>query len=493
MIAEVILLIVTLVLLHHLFHRYTEPSNLPPGPRPYPLIGNLPQVVGSFSSLHVKFTELAKAYGSVYTLYLNGQRSVVVGSAKALHEGLVERKDAIAGRPYSFSMEYGCKGCKNVGFADFSPLYLFKRRVVHSSLRQYYPQVEDNVNHQLDDVLTRIKALDGTAFDPHYLLSLVSLNLMSSITFGTNYTLDDPEFLRLVQMNDAFGQCFGAFNILDMFPFLLHFPIKASKLLKYLATDRYDFLMEKARKHEINYDGKTIRDLTDGFIKALSEAEKDGSEIHSLIDTDHVAMTMGDMVFAGSETSATTMRWMLAYLTVYPEVQARLHQQLDDVIGRDKNTIITLNDRDRLPYVEAVIAETLRVSPPGPFLLPHKATCDTTLDGYLIPKDTTVIFNLWKIQNDPAEWADPHVFNPARFLDEEGKFVNNKNLLPFSAGRRVCLGEKVAKMELFLMTSRLLRHLEFKPLSDGPLPSLEGTYGVVYYPMPYKIRALERL
>ncbi|XP_048588771.1 cytochrome P450 2F5-like [Nematostella vectensis] len=186
MIAEVILLIVTLVLLHHLFHRYTEPSNLPPGPRPYPLIGNLPLLIGSFSSLHAKLTELAKTYGSVYILYLNGQRSVVVCSAKAAREGLVERKDAFSGRPYSFSLDYINKGSKNIGFLDYCPSFLLKKRVVQSSMRQYYPQVEDKVNHQLDDVLARIKALDGTAFDPHHLLSLVTLNLVTSIVFGTN-------------------------------------------------------------------------------------------------------------------------------------------------------------------------------------------------------------------------------------------------------------------------------------------------------------------
>ncbi|EDO35647.1 predicted protein, partial [Nematostella vectensis] len=220
MIIEVILLIVTLVLLRHLFHRYTEPSNLPPGPRPYPIIGNSPLLIGSFSSLHVKFTELAKTYGSVYTLYLNGQRSVVVCSAKAAREGLVERKDAFSGRPYSFSLDYVSNGSKAIRFTDVCPTYFLKKRIVKSSMRQYYPQVEDQVNHQLDEVLARIKALEGTAFDPHHLLSLITLNLVTSMTFGTNYTLDDPEFLLLVQLIDDSTRSIGAMSTLDMFPYL---------------------------------------------------------------------------------------------------------------------------------------------------------------------------------------------------------------------------------------------------------------------------------
>ncbi|EDO30835.1 predicted protein [Nematostella vectensis] len=473
MIAEVILLIVTLVLLHHLFHRYTEPSNLPPGPRPYPLIGNLPLLIGSFSSLHVKLTELAKTYGSVYTLYLNGQRSVVVCSAKAAREGLVERKGAIAGRPYSFCRDYA--------------------RIVQSSMRQYFPQVEDKVNHHLGEVLARIKMLDGTAFDPHYLLNLVTLNVVSSITFGTDYKFEDPEFQHVLRLNDAVGRSFKAFNILDVFPFLIHLPFSASKDLKCVCAERGKYAMDKARRHVDSYDSDRIRDLTDGFIKGLAEAVKEDDKVESFFTTEHVAMVMSEMTIAGSETASTTMRWMLAYLAVYPEVQARLHQQLDDVIGRNKNKIITLKDRDRLPYVEAVIAETLRISTPGPLAIPHKATCDTTINGYFIPKDTTVIFNLWGVHHDPAEWADPHVFNPARFLNKDGKLIKSEKLMPFGGGRRVCPGEKMAKMELFLMTATLFQHLQFMPELDGPSPSLEGAMGVVHFPLPYKIRALQRL
>ncbi|XP_001632993.2 cytochrome P450 2E1 [Nematostella vectensis] len=493
MIAEILLLIVTLVLLHHLFYRYTEPSNLPPGPRPYPLIGNTPLLIGSFSSLHVKLTELAKIYGSVYTLYLNGQRSVIVCSAKAAREGLVERKDAIAGRPYSFTLDYVTNGSKNITFSDFCPTFLLKKRIAQSSMRRYYPQVEDKVNNQLEEVLARIKALDGTAFDPHHLLSLVTLNLVTSMTFGTNYTLDDPEFLLLVQMIDDSTRSIGSMSTLDMFPFLMHLPISTSKLLKSITKTVNEYFMKQVQRHIDSNDGKSIRDLTDGYIKGLTEAEKEDASVHEVNSIEHIAMVMADMIVPGSETSSTTMGWMIAYLAVYPEVQARLHQQLDDVIGRDKNTVITLKDRDRLPYVEAVIAETMRISTAVPLAIPHKATCDTTINGYFIPKDTTVIFNLWGVHLDPTEWADPHVFNPARFLDEDGKFIKSEKLLPFGAGRRVCPGEKIAKMQLFLMTSRLLRHLEFKPPLDGPPPSLQGMKGSALYKLPYKIRALERL
>ncbi|XP_048588770.1 cytochrome P450 1A1-like, partial [Nematostella vectensis] len=421
------LLIVTLVLLRHLFHRYTEPSNLPPGPRPYPIIGNSPLLIGSFSSLHVKFTELAKTYGSVYTLYLNGQRSVVVCSAKAAREGLVGRKDAFSGRPYSFSLDYVSNGSKAISFTDVCPTYFLKKRIVQSSMRQYYPQVEDKVNHQLDEVLARIKALDGTAFDPHHLLSLITLNLVTSMTFGTNYTLDDPEFLLLVQMIDDSTRSIGSMSTLDMFPFLMHLPIRTSKLLKSIAKNRNEYFMKQVQRHIDSNDGKSIRDLTDGYIKGLTEAEKEDASVHEVNSIEHIATTMGEMITAGSETSATTMGWMLAYLTVYPEVQARLHRQLDDVIGRDKNTIITLKDRDRLPYVEAVIAETMRISTAVPLAIPHKATCDTTLNGFFIPKETTVILNLWGVHHNPAEWADPHVFNPARFLDKDGSSSRMKN------------------------------------------------------------------
>ena len=128
-------------------------------------------------------------------------------------------------------------------------------------------------------------------------------------------------------------------------------------------------------------------------------------------------------------------------------------------------------------------------------LFGHKTTCDTTLSGYHIPKDTTVLLNIWAINHDEREWEDPDEFNPNRFLDSDGHFTGTTKMsyMPFGAGRRVCLGESLAKTELFLLSATLLQKFKFENPPECPLPDLQGgTDGLVVSPKPFKIIAKER-
>ena len=169
-----------------------------------------------------------------------------------------------------------------------------------------------------------------------------------------------------------------------------------------------------------------------------------------------------------------------------------LHQELDQVIGPDR--LPELKDKKNLPYLEAIIAETLRLSSLAPLALPHKATVDTTLQGYNIPKETTVLINLWSLHHDPTIWDDPHSFIPERFLDNDGKFVPPKQdrFLPFAAGRRACLGEPLARVELFLILARLLHSFRLENPPGCDLPTLKPIAGLALMPQPFRVCAFNR-
>uniref|UniRef100_A0A673AWZ3 Cytochrome P450 2K1-like n=1 Tax=Sphaeramia orbicularis TaxID=375764 RepID=A0A673AWZ3_9TELE len=124
---------------------------------------------------------------------------------------------------------------------------------------------------------------------------------------------------------------------------------------------------------------------------------------------------------------------------------------------------VRVNDRKNLPYTDAVVHETQRMANVVPMSLPHKTSQDVAFQGYFIKKGTTVFPLLASVLYDESEWESPHTFNPAHFLDEESKFIKRDAFLPFSAGRRVCLGESLAKMELFLFFTSLLQHFRFTP------------------------------
>ena len=182
----------------------------------------------------------------------------------------------------------------------------------------------------------------------------------------------------------------------------------------------------------------------------------------------------------------------MLYLIHNPGVQQKLHQELDQVIGTER--LPELRDKKKLPYLEATITETLRISSLGPLALPHKTTVDTTLQGYSIPKNTTVLTNLWSLHHDPEIWFDPNTFMPERFLDKEGNFVPPKadRFLSFSAGHRNCIGESLARIEIFLILARLLHSVRFENPSGYDLPTLIPVVGLVLMPQPFSVCALNR-
>ena len=170
-----------------------------------------------------------------------------------------------------------------------------------------------------------------------------------------------------------------------------------------------------------------------------------------------------------------------------------IYDEIVEVIGTKRYPV--LSDRSSLPLLQATIQETLRLSSIAPMGVPHKTTKDVIIDGNKhIPQNTQVIFNLWSMHRDEREWDNPHDFNPYRWLDEDNKYIpgRHKSFLPFSAGRRVCLGEPLAKTEVFLIFSRLMRNFKIYHNSDEPFPGLDGITSVILSPYPFTVRLSAR-
>lgn len=482
--------------------------SLAPGPSPYPLIGNMLRLAGKPG--HVAMTEIAEEYGKIYTLYLpGGQRCVVVNSIDLAREALLTKRDDFSGRPTTFIGNYLSRGCKDIICADFTQTMLLQRKIAHSALRMYgsgLKHLEGLICGEVDHLAKRLSAHQGEAIDPKKDITLTILNVICAVVYGESYDIKDEEFLRIVEYNDDFIRLFGSYNILDLLPWLRFFPLEDVKTLRESRAIRDEVLGTKYREHKKRFEEDNannnfeIEDLTDALLKAYYEAKEEDGKVSLLLTEDHLVMTMNDVFNAGLETTATTLRWLLAYMVTYPEVQARLHAELDDVIGCGR--MPCLKDRGNLPYLESTIAEVLRIAAIVPLSLPHKATCDTTLGGYDVPKDTMLITNVWAMHHDVDEWVKPEVFNPERFLDKEGKYGGSerkvsaagvRSYLPFSAGRRGCLGESLAKTELFLVASRLMHQFKIENPPGKPLPDLTGHVGVVLMPGPFEVCIKERM
>ena len=163
-----------------------------------------------------------------------------------------------------------------------------------------------------------------------------------------------------------------------------------------------------------------------------SEMERLSMNCQFSFTDNHARFSVRELFVAGTDTTATTIRWALLYFTFYPDVQERLWQEINDIIGTSR--LPTLEDKVKMPYAQALITETLRMANTVPLGLPHATSCDFHFRGYVIPKGTMVTPMLASYTADPVMFPEPEVFNPSRFIDEEGKLTGLEKVLTFSLG-----------------------------------------------------------
>lgn len=182
--------------------------------------------------------------------------------------------------------------------------------------------------------------------------------------------------------------------------------------------------------------------------------------------------TLLDLFFAGGETTANTIHWICLHLAAHQDAQKMLQQEIDTVIGHSRKP--QLSDESSMPYTFAVIQESMRLASLVPFGIFHSTTNDVTLRGYKIPKDTMVLMNIYSALRDKEYWKpDPETFRPERHIDSNGKIIKHDPMLTFSVGKRVCIGETLARNELFLWVTSLFQNFSVTPDPEKPNISLE--------------------
>ena len=368
-----------------------------------------------------------------------------------------------------------------------------------TALRLYLkdaPLVEKRVAEQGRRILQYFGDQNGKAFDPNNVIPLSVSNVICGIIFGNKFDSSHPDFPRLVQLLEATFEASDMnqqIPFLDLFSWTRHLPIKAYQWLREVIIEIRGILRKQLREGEKEFDpDEPIGDLIRALCKARNEAEiGEAEERAALLSEDHLVGSIQDMFVAGYETTTTTLRYAIAYLTNFPEYQSKIQQELDDAVGRDR--FPNLDDRPNLPVTQAVIMEVQRLGNIADSA-PHYTMTDTTLCGYRVPKDTVVMVNLEAVHLDPECWENPEDFNPYRHINENGNLITGQgNWLPFSAGRRVCAGESLAKVELFLFFSIMLQSFTFEPEEGKGPPSLKGEVGLlIKRPRPYRVMAVKR-
>ncbi|XP_036403174.1 cytochrome P450 1B1 [Megalops cyprinoides] len=471
-------------------------TDSPPGPFPWPVIGNAVQLG---SAPHIYFTRMAKKYGEVFQIKL-GSRVVVVLNGEAIRTALIKKGADFAGRPDFTSFRFISNG-KSMAFGNYNDWWKVHRKVAQTTVRTFSTSnvqtkkaFENHVVSEARELLHLFmkKTKESKYFQPHTYLIVSTANIMSAVCFGKRYSYNDAEFQQVVGRNDQFTKTVGAGSIVDVMPWLQYFPNPIKTIFgnfKALNKDFYEFISQKVLEHRKTIQSRTIRDMTDAFIVALDQGMTGSSGV--FLGKEYVPPTVSDIFGASQDTLSTALQWIILILVRFPDIQRQLQEEVDKVV--DRSRLPTIEDQPRLPYIMAFIYEVMRFTSFVPVTIPHSTTTDTSILGYHIPKDTVVFINQWSVNHDPAKWTQPEVFDPLRFLDESGALDKDltSSVLIFSMGKRRCIGEDLSKMQLFLYTTLLMHQCVFSANPDEAI-NMDYMYGLTLKPKPFTIAVTHR-
>ncbi|XP_004700350.1 cytochrome P450 2D14 isoform X1 [Echinops telfairi] len=483
---------VFLLLVDLMYRRVHWAARYPPGPLPLPVLGNMLQL--NFKDLPHSMSQLRRRFGDVFSLQMCWTPVVVVNGLAAVREALVLRGEDTADRPPMPVYKHIGFGpqAQGVILARYGPAWREQRRFSLSTLRNFglgKKSLEQWVTEEADCLCAAFAAQDGCPFSPNTLLNKAVSNVIASLTHGRRFEYDDPTFLKLLATVEQGLKEDSTFlrELLNTCPILLRIPGLASKVFSGLRAfmDLLDGLVTEHR--ESREPGQPPRDLTDAF---LDQVDKDQGKPESSFTDENLRMVVADLFSAGMVTTSTTLAWALLLMILHPDVQRRVQQEIDEVIGQGRRP--ELGDQTRMPYTTAVVHEVQRFGDIVPLNLPHMTTCDTEVQGFIIPKGTMLFLNLSSVLKDESFWEKPFRFHPEHFLDAQGRYVKQEAFMPFSAGRRTCLGEPLARMELFLFFTRLLQRFSFSVPPGQPLPSDHGVYAFLVSPAPFQLCAVPR-
>ncbi|XP_022374663.1 cytochrome P450 2D15 isoform X2 [Enhydra lutris kenyoni] len=481
------------LLLVDLIHRHRcWAARYPPGPMPLPLLGNLLQM--DFRNTLCYFDQLRQRFGNVFTVHLAWTPMVVLNGLDAVREALVYHSEDTADRPPMPIYEHlGFKPhSQGVILARYGREWREQRRFSLSTLRNFglgKKSLEQWVTEEASRLCEAFADYAGRPFSPGALMDKAVSNVISSLTYGRRFEYDDPLLLKLLdQLHAGVEEDQGVLReVLNSFPVLLHIPGLAGKVFS--AQKAFMTLIDElVQEHRTTRDPtQPPRDLTDAF---LDEVEKAKGNPKSSFNDENLSMVTSDLFAAGMVSTSATLTWALLLMILHPDVQRRVQQEIDEVIGQARQP--EMGDQAHMPFTMAVIHEVQRFGDIVPLGLPHMTTRDIKVQGFLIPKGTKLITNLSSVLKDKEAWKKPFRFDPEHFLDAEGRFVKPEAFMPFSAGRRVCLGEPLARMELFLFFTRLLQRFVFSVPPGQPRPSDHGTFSFLVTPAPYQLCAMPR-
>ncbi|CAD7088544.1 unnamed protein product [Hermetia illucens] len=483
-----------------LFLDSRKPKNYPPGPTWYPILGSAPQIA-QLRKKHGLFCyaagELNDTYGKKGIIGLRiGKDRLVIAYSHQVSKELCYNED-LDGRPTGIFYETRTWGTRkgiiltDEDFWSEQRKFLVKHLKEFGFARQGMAELAQNeAQYLFEDVQAMVKQQGGkSAIIPvQNLFGVYVLNTLWTMMAGVRYDRQHDELKEIQSLfHDLFKNIDMVGCMFSHFPFLRYIAPNSSGYNHFLELHAklFSFIARELEKHKkVFHPGNEPRDLMDSYLQELSEPN-----IKSSFSEKQLLAVCLDMFLAGSETTTKSLGFAFLYLTRNKDIQVRMQQELDAVIGRGRLPL--WEDKDRLPYCESVIYESLRFFAGSSFGIPHRALRDTQLAGYNIPKDTMVISCFTGMLMDERNFEDVRTFRPERFI-QNGKCVVPELFAPFGARHRRCMGENMAKQNLFLFITTLIQNFTFCVPEGQPMPDVTPQDGATPSVKPFTAKVVPR-
>uniref|UniRef100_A0A8C0WYN1 Cytochrome P450 n=1 Tax=Castor canadensis TaxID=51338 RepID=A0A8C0WYN1_CASCN len=416
------------------------------------------------------------------------QPVVMLFGTDTIREALVDQAEAFSGRGTIATIEPVFQGY-GVVFAN-GERWKALRRFSLATMRDFgmgKRSVEEWIQEEAQCLVEELRKSKGAPLDPTFLFQCITSNIICSIVFGERFDYKDRQFLRLLDLfyqsfvlaSSFYGQMFELFS-----DFLKYFPGPHRQIYKNF-QEINTFIGHSVEKHRATLDPSSPRDFIDSYLLHMEKKFNAHTEFHH----QNLIITLLSLFFAGTETTSTTLHYGFLFMLKYPHVVERVQKEIKEVIG--SHCLPALDDRNKMPYTDAVIHEIQRFSDLLPIGAPHMVTKDTAFRGFIIPKNTEVYPILTSALHDPNYFENPDDFNPEHFLDANGAFKKNDACIPFSIGKRICLGEGIARNELFLFFTTILQNFSLaSPVAPKDIDLTPRESGLGRLPPTYQIRFL---
>ncbi|CAI9301314.1 unnamed protein product [Lactuca saligna] len=449
--------------------------HLPPSPFSLPIIGHLHLLA---PNPHQAFHKLSLRHGPVFRIFLGSVPCVVACSPEMAKEFLKTYGNAYLDRPQNSAVVYLTYGSKDFSFAPYGSYWKFMKKIITSqllngtTLDMLLPIRRDEINRLMKSISHKAKI--GKAVDLEGEVVKITNNVISRMLMKERCSDKDDEAGEMRILVAEMAEIMGRFNLSNYIWFIKNLDFQGfDKRLNDIGR-RFDTLIERIIKdHE-----ETRKQKGNGEVKDLLDILLDISEDESMeikLTRENIKAFIMDIFTAGTDTSAITIQWALAELINHPNIMKKAVEEIEKVVGKDR--LLQESDIPNLPYLQAIVKETLRLHPAAP-MIPRQSTEECTVAGYFIPANTTIFVNVWALGRDPNHWENPLEFKPERIqerqLDVRGQHFQ---MLPFGSGRRMCPGISIALSLIQATLGAMIQCFEWKAGKDGNLITVDMEEG----------------